>query len=26
VYQMALMAKLQYTVGAEILKRSLPNV
>jgi acetamidase/formamidase len=25
VYQMALMAKLQYTVGAEILKRSLPH-
>ena len=25
VYQTALMAKLQYTVGAEILKRSLPN-
>jgi amidase len=25
VYQMTLMAKLQYTVGAEILKRSLPH-
>jgi amidase len=25
VYQMALMAKLQYTVGAEILKESLPH-
>jgi acetamidase/formamidase len=25
VYQMALMAKLQYTVGAELLKRSLPH-
>ena len=25
VYQMALVAKLQYTVGAEILKRSLPS-
>lgn len=26
VYQMALMGKLQYTVGAELLKRSLPHV